>query len=181
MTEQASGLAQAGVHELIRMMIEQNSLRDKQMVDVLSKVNINHPVGMLPDLKQNITSFDGESIECAIAEEWLNSINITAKLHFWPEEYKIEVARANLTGAAKNWFLANQTELNEWMKFEKRFKEIFMVEISISEKWKRMKSRNQEQGESVFAYVHDMVKLCNGLGLTPSETKKMLCVGLQSK
>lgn len=116
-----------------------------------------------------------------IAEEWLHSIDVTAKLHYWPAEYKLEVARANLSGKAKNWYLANQTCLSDWDKFDSLFKEIFMSQVGLAERWKHMTSRVQIKGETVFAFVHDKIKLCHGLGLSPAETKKMICVGLHSK
>jgi len=175
------GLTQTGVHELMRMMIEQNAQRDKSLEKVLERLGTGIQFNMVPDLKQNIGRFNGESSDCAVAEEWLKAINTIAHLHNWPDEYKLEAVRSNLEGAAKNWFISRQTEIDKWSTFETLFKSMFMSELSMTEKWRRMDSRVQEKGESVHVYFHDKLRLCRSLGLSALETKKMLCVGLLSK
>lgn len=102
---------QTAVHELMRMIMDGNKEKDRILIQAMSGLNTGRQVNMLPDLKQNIRSFDGEFGDCMITEEWLNSINITSNLYYWPEEYKLKVARANLTGVAKNWYLANLAAL----------------------------------------------------------------------
>lgn len=93
------------------MIMDGNKEKDRILIQAMSGLNTGRQVNMLPDLKQNIRSFDGEFGDCMITEEWLNSINITSNLYYWPKEYKLKVARANLTGVAKNWYLANLAAL----------------------------------------------------------------------
>jgi len=57
-----------------------------------------------------------------------------SNVHYWPEEYKLEVAHENLFGDAKNWYLANRTDLNIWKKFEDLLKESFMSQVSLAER-----------------------------------------------
>ncbi|KAF0765996.1 Gag polyprotein, partial [Aphis craccivora] len=175
-TTPPSGLTQTGVHELMRMMIEQNQKRDQILADVMSRLGTGRQFSMLPDLKHSIRNFDGETSNCSEAEDWLNSVETTANLHNWPVEYKLQVANTTLTGAARNWFLTNQNSFKEWTKFEESFREMFMAEIGVAEKWRRMNSRKQSKDETVFAYVHDKIRLCNDLKLNSAETKKMVKV-----
>jgi len=180
-TTPPSGLTQTGVHELMRMMIEQNQQRDQMLADVMSRLGTGRQFSMLPDLKHSIRNFDGETSNCSEAEDWLNSVETTANLHNWPVEYKLQVANTTLTGAARNWFLTNQNSFKGWTKFEESFREMFMAEIGVAEKWRRMNSRKQSKDETIFAYVHDKIRLCNDLKLNSAETKKMICIGLHSK
>lgn len=75
---------QTAVHELMRMVMEQSKERNKILIDAMSKLNEGRQFSILPDLKQNIKSFDGESSDCMVAEERLNSIDVTSNLHYWP-------------------------------------------------------------------------------------------------
>lgn len=125
------------------------------LADVMSRLGTGRQFNMLPNLKHSIKNLDGETIDCSEAEEWLNSVEITAILHNWPIEYKLQVANTSLTGAARNWFLTNQSSFKEWTKFEESFIEMFMAEIGVAEKWRRMNSRKQSKDETVFAHFHD--------------------------
>lgn len=183
--EQANGggLTQVGIHELMRLMIEQNRIRDEQINNVLSQLT-NRPVtpspSSLPDTQSKlITVFNGETGEPEVANEWITALETTALLNQWSDPYTLEVARSHLDGPAKNWFLTHSSELKTWESFLSLFKRMFTVSEGVVELWKRMYDRNQQPGESVFTYFHDKMRLCRRIKLDEAETKKM-CIGLSS-
>lgn len=180
------GPTQSSIHELMRLMIEQNRQRDEKINIVLSqltqeKVVSEIPSTIIPDITKTIPMFDGESGDPELATEWLTVLKTTAKINRWPEPYIFEAARSHLVGPAKNWFLSHQKELSTWEEFSKQFEQMFTANESLAEFWKRMYNRVQQRDETVFSYFHDKMRMCRRLELGEIESKKMLCVGLKSR
>jgi len=99
----------------------------------------------------------------------------------WSDACTLETGRSHLEGAARYWYLSHMSELESFQKFATMFEETFMGCESVTETWKSMNDRVQRRDKTVFAYVHEKVRLCRRLGLTPLETKKMVCVELHSR
>lgn len=71
--------SQVATHELMRLMIDQNAVRDRQINEILEQLiatrNEQPPqFSVMPDLNSTIGSFDGELADCDIAERWLTSL-----------------------------------------------------------------------------------------------------------
>lgn len=64
----------AGVHELMRSMIESNRQRDEQVNAMLLKISKHvqdqRGVSIVADLNQCVKEFSGDSVDCATAEEY---------------------------------------------------------------------------------------------------------------
>ncbi|CAI6354081.1 unnamed protein product [Macrosiphum euphorbiae] len=180
------GPTQAAVHEILRQLIQQNNTRDQQVMNILENIASQRaqPVlatGTIPNLNATIGTFDGESDDAGHAQGWISSLETTALLNQWPDLYKLEAARSHLTGAARNWYLARQSEIETWAKFKEQFEQMFTTAISVSEQWKRLQARTQQRNETVYAYFHDKMPMCRQLKLSKSESKKLMCMGLHSK
>lgn len=179
-----NGPTQTAVHELIRQMIDQNVRRDQQLTNILEQMTIQRneqPFSVMPDLNSTIDNFDGESGDCGIAERWLTSLQTTGQLNRWTDLYLLECARSHLSGAAKNWYLGRQSDIQTWSKFKECFKTMFMSSAGLAKQWKRVQARIQQRNETIFAYFHDKMRMCRQLSLSEMESKKLLCIGLHSR
>jgi hypothetical protein len=112
---------------------------------------------------------------------WLDQIISMAELHLWPEEFRLETARSHLVGAAKNWYVAHRGDIKTWDDFVTKFSKTFGVSASLTDCWRAMEKRQQENGESVSAYFHEKYKLCKKLNLSFSETKEQIITGLANR
>lgn len=135
---------------------------------------------VLPDLSHNIAEFDGLSGP-ANANVWIKQLETTANLHRWTYAIAFETARSHLTRAAKNWYLANIDSINDWTSFRNAFKQTFMVDKSLTQKWTEMQNRVQLAGENTKEYFFDKVRLCKALNMELDEIKTQVAVGLWSK
>lgn len=172
--------------ELIRVMLEQNRLREQQMDQIVNRLFERNrvdssPPTSVPNHTQIIPTFNGESGDTDVASEWINALKSVALLNRWPDACTLEAGRSHLEGAARSWFLSHMTELNTLEQFITSFEQTFTCQESITEMWKKMNERVELRGETVFAYFHDKVRMCRRLSLSPAETKKMICIGLLSR
>lgn len=143
---------QTTVHTLIQQVLEHYSIRDRQVIDILSRLadrTVVQQLSVVPDLKGVIRVFDGESDDCGVALEWLTALETFGSLSQWPDDFILESARTGLAGAARNWYLARQTEIKSWAEFKKEFGEMFMTTTGVAEQWKRLQNRIQQRIETV--------------------------------
>lgn len=141
----------------------------------------NNAFNVLPDLTQSIRNFTGEFGEDQLASEWLKDINNTATLHHWPENAKLQMACSHLTGPARDWYIAHLDEFTNWATFESAFKRTFVGELSYTQRFAKMQDRIQNRGESVNAYFHSKMRLCQSLKLDFSDIKENIIMGLASR
>ncbi|KAK9505798.1 hypothetical protein O3M35_009782 [Rhynocoris fuscipes] len=132
----------------------------------------------MPDFQNNITKFNGK-IPRHEAEKWLRSLKGIAKLHEWPDNFKLEAARASMIGPAKDWFYSK--EIESWPEFEKYFQRTYVGEKDIGTKWKEMIARTQQKGEDTEDYLQGKLRMCKGLKLPFRDTKLQVVEGLWSK
>lgn len=173
------------MHMMANLMatIENNRLTSEQrMLQLLNQKGQDRAelFHIMPDLSKGIDNFNGE-YEKGGSKEWLEILCSTATLHSWPDEFTLQTAKAHLTGAAKNWYIANMEELTSWEIFKQRFKKTFGVEATLTDKWTKMQSRVQLPGESVSVCFHDKHKLCKKLDLSMEEIKEQVIMGLTNK
>jgi hypothetical protein len=135
---------------------------------------------IMPDLTKSIGYYKGEA-EIEDGTGWLDTIISMAELHLWPEEFRLETARSHLVGAAKNWYIAHRGDIKTWADFVTKFSKTFGVSASLTDCWRAMEKRQQENGESVSAYFHEKYKLCKKLNLSFSETKEQIITGLANR
>lgn len=135
---------------------------------------------VMPDLSKTIDDFNGEKGP-GTAEAWLHQLQNTATLHSWPSAFTFQTACSHLVGAAKYWLQGRRTEVTDWNLFVPAFKRTFIFEKSKTDTWRRMQERVQQAKENVSRYFYEKVALCKELGLSFSEVKEQVVIGLWSK
>jgi len=102
------------VNELLRLMIEQNRIREQQLEKLVTKLsersndsNISSTC-FIPNLNQTISTFDGSTWDTAA--EWLKALETSMCLNKWPGQYTLEAARSHLAGPAKQWYLGHMDD-----------------------------------------------------------------------
>jgi hypothetical protein len=162
--------------QIITNRSERNSRRDSS-----EEMRVRHTqYQIMPDLTKSIGYYKGEA-EFEDCTGWLDQIISMAELHLWPEEFRLETARSHLVGAAKNWYVAHRGDIKTWDDFVTKFSKTFGVSASLTDCWRAMEKRQQENGESVSAYFHEKYKLCKKLNLSFSETKEQIITGLANR
>lgn len=99
-----------------------------------------------------------------------------AELNAWPFGYRIQFVRANLSEAARDWFLYRK--FDNWESFVKQFRSTFVRRMIVSDCWDALKSRRQGKDEPVMKYFQEKVRLCRELSLHFSETRDYVLRGL---
>jgi hypothetical protein len=162
--------------QMITNRSESNSRRDSS-----EEMRVRHTqYQIMPDLTKSIGYYKGEA-EIEDGTGWLDTIISMAELHLWPEEFRLETARSHLVGAAKNWYIAHRGDIKTWADFVTKFSKTFGVSASLTDCWRAMEKRQQENGESVSAYFHEKYKLCRKLNLSFAETKEQIITGLANR
>lgn len=133
---------------------------------------------LLPDLDRSIKPFDG-LVNSLIAEDWLGSVDGLAVTNDWPFRYRLQFVRANLIGAARNWYLSE--EFVDWADFLVKFRAAFVRQLSQTDRWNAMCSRVQEYDESTVVYFYDKLRLCKALALMFPETRDHMIQGLRKQ
>lgn len=87
--------------------------------------------------------------------------------------------RANLTGAARNWFYGRV--FYNWEEFQKLFRATFVCELRMSDKWNALQCRCQSKDEHVMDYYQSKVKLCRDLKMPFNEVRDHVIQGLYAK
>jgi len=59
---------------------------------------------VVPDLNKSVNQFTGRESSHE-AENWLDDMNGIASANRWPIGYRLQFVRANLQGAARDWFV----------------------------------------------------------------------------
>lgn len=171
------------MQEMMSFLLTENKRRDDMFLTILDKVTTNQnnmSFHVMPDVSRIIGFFDGDR-DSKRCDQWIESIETSAKLNKWTDSYTLETARAHLKGAALSWFDVKKGLINNWNDFKTQMKQTFQQTEGISEKWDRMKSRKQERNESVLSYFHEKVELCERLKLNFEETKEEILNGLLHK
>lgn len=115
----------------------------------------------------------------AQALDWLQTVNRVANLHRRPDNFKLQSVRANLAGAAQQWFASRDIE--KWIDFERQFHRTFVGTVMTGDRWKEMCCRVQFQSENVQEYFHEKVHLCKLDKMSFHESKMKILEGLISK
>jgi len=118
---------------------------------------------VLPNLNKTIGVFNGrESFHQA--EDWKRAINGLVSLNGWPDILKFQFARANVQGAANDWYAGHVFTV--WVDFEWQFRSTIARSINKSDRWNAMRNRPQRKDGCVAIYRSNSVK-----------QKIMYCVG----
>ena len=177
--------------DVFTMLLEQNRRRDEMMERMmvqLAQFNMNRPPSeatsaiptyhIMPDLSKDIQTFDGEKGNL-VAKEWLRGIESRKTLHNWPESFTLETARSHLRRGARHWL--RRRDLPTWAAFKTAFTKTFIGSDSLTDRWQRMTSRIQQKGESLTAYFHEKMRMCEEVNLPFKESREQVLIGLWSR
>lgn len=78
---------------------------------------------VMPDFNNSLTEFSGRE-PSQEAQFWINSIESVAKLHGWPESFKLEITRTKLVSPSRNWYIGRT--FTSWSSFVDQFKNTFI-------------------------------------------------------
>ncbi|KAF2887026.1 hypothetical protein ILUMI_19147 [Ignelater luminosus] len=141
-TKQNANMEQVDTKWIIEQMFNQQEKHFQQMKEMMQMFNLNSGHKFSVEFKKSIELFYGR--ETALkAQDWLETLKGVSKLISWPDELKLEAARANLVGSAQHWFIHNN--FHTWNEFEGEFKQTFIGSVSKADLWKIMVQRKQKK------------------------------------
>ncbi|KAF0721978.1 Integrase catalytic domain-containing protein, partial [Aphis craccivora] len=132
-------------------------------------------IRMFTNLDHSVKVFSGNESNYDAAD-WLQSVGNVADLNAWPVAYRMQFVRANVTEAARDWFLYRT--FADWDDFVKQFRTTFVRKMLISDCWDALKERKQGKDEPVMKYFQEKVRWCRELSLGVSETRDYVIRGL---
>lgn len=104
---------------------------------------------VLPDLDKTVGVFSGRETT-HIAADWLTSVEGVANLNCWPFAYRLQFVRANVQGAAKDWFVGRT--FGDWQDFKTQFHATFIRAVRMSDRWEALRRRYQAKDEHLMDY-----------------------------
>ena len=182
--------ANTGDSNIIHALIEDGRRRDAILTRLVERLtalpnqglpsepNLNYNI--MPDLTKQIEPFNGETSGLA-AREWVKCISGMQRLHHWPDNFALEIARMQLKGGAKDWYRVYEHELYSWPLLRAAFYRTFVTTGSHATKWKNMVERVQRKDEPVTTYYHAKAKLCKALNLELQDITEQVLIGVWSK
>jgi len=166
---------------LIKALLEQNQALinglfiNERYRDRSSTSSESSEYLVMPNFFNTLPEFDGRG-NSQTAEDWLAAIEGVAKLHRWPDAFRIESARSRIVGPANNWFTGRK--FTNWDEFVIQFNHTFVgSKLIIVERMKNMLKRVQSESETEANYFHHKARLCRELELPFDETKQQIVVG----
>jgi len=133
---------------------------------------------LLPDLNRSVPIFTGHETSIA-AEDWLGSVDALATINNWPEQYRLQFVKSNLTTAARGWFLTES--FRDWSEFRLKFRATFVRTLRMSDRWNLMNERRQDAEEHIADYFYDKLQLCQALNLSFTEVREQIIAGIRSQ
>jgi len=169
---------------LERLSQEQNKhsrLSTNNSINSAMPVNTENRNGyfVMPDFNNSLTEFSGREAGQE-ARLWINSVESVARLHGWPESFKMEIVRTKLVGPSRNWYIGRT--FTSWSSFVDQFENTFIGHtLDTVDRVRIMSNRVQVKNECVFEYFHHKSRLCREIGLSFREEKRQIVEGLYSR
>jgi len=143
-----------------------------------SPIYIQSDYRVPPEVDRNVPLFNGLETNY-VAEDWISTVTGVVVLNGWNFNQGLHYVRAHVTGAARNWFLSEV--FADWHDLEMKFREAFVQEIRLSDRWNELNQRNQEPEEHLVDYFYEKVRLCRVLKLPFAEIRDHVIQGLRSR
>lgn len=125
---------------LVETLVRQNRML-MELLKIQQNNNIpSNAITIAPDLNKSTPIFNGLGTSSQ-ALDWIRTINGVAKLHRWPDNFKLQSVWANLEGAARHWFVSRDIE--HWTDFERQFHKTFVGLVMIGDRWKRCRGASK--------------------------------------
>lgn len=181
----------SGMQNALTALIEQNRLLLSRILrnednnndnirvqSTCSPSTSNNGYYVMPDFNNSINIFSGRESNTD-ARAWLKSVEGVAKLHNWPDSFKLEIVRTKLDGPSKNWYVGRT--FSSWGSFVDQFNNTFVGnELCTVDRVRNMSNRVQTKGECIIEYFHHKARLCREISLPFNETKQQIVEGVYS-
>ncbi|XP_050547667.1 uncharacterized protein LOC126909294 [Daktulosphaira vitifoliae] len=178
----------ADLRDIVATLVTQNNLLMQQLLSRNNQNSDNNtapPVPpsqgyfIMPDFNNSISNFTGREA-ARDAQLWLQSVESVAKLHCWPDNFKLELVRLKLIGPSKYWYSSRQ--FADWNSFIEQFTRTFVgCRLDTVDRVRLMSNRLQLKNDCVFEYFHHKMQLCSDINLTFDESKRQIVEGLFSR
>jgi hypothetical protein len=156
-----------------------NQVSTNKSIDSPTTVNARNGYFVMPDFNNSLTEFSGREASQE-AQLWIDSVESVARIHGWPESFKMEIVRTKLVGPSCNWYIGRT--FMSWSSFVDQFKNTFIGHtLDTVDKVRIMSNRVQVKNECVFEYFHHKSRLCREIGLSFREEKRQIVEGLYSR
>lgn len=133
---------------------------------------------ILPDVTSATEVFTGNEPNIT-AKDWLDNVDGIANVNAWPFRYRLQYVRKHVAGAARSWF--NAYEFENWADFVNKFRLVFVREVRISDRWRELEGRTQNNGEPTVDYFFAKLTLCKALQLPISDSREHILEGLANQ
>jgi len=147
----------------------------------LSETSVRQPAldfRVLPDLDKTVGVFCGRESTHASAD-WLTSVEGVSNLNCWPFAYRLQFVRANVQGAAKDWFVGRT--FRDWQDFKTQFNATFIRAVRMSDRWEALRGRQQTKDEHSMDYFQSKLRLCRDHSLPFDEVRDHVLQELHSR
>jgi hypothetical protein len=133
------------------------------------------PIYVSPSSMSLLTDFSGDEDEF-VAKNWLPCTENIITMNNWHAGLAVACIQPHMQGAASYWF-QDKAPFASFEDFKEKFSRSFCQPESITEKFKRMLSRRQNEGESAQSYFLEKKYLCNELTMSPYEVVQAIAEG----
>lgn len=158
---------------LIQAILRQNEL----LMSILAPMSLRkEEVYWSPVVIKSLPVFNGKG-NSNEASNWLKILQEAAVLYRWPEASKLEVARVNLEGPAREWY--TEQNFKSWYDFEQQFEMRYVRKSGVAIRWKLLIYRVQRKNEDILNYYHDKVRMCKDLDLDFKDIKGLVLDGMK--
>src|SRR5277367_1472287 len=104
-----------------------------------------------PDTSENVPKFGGKAEESL--SYFIDEIEHNATLSAWTEQAKLAVANKHLVGLARNWYVRDGRNIQNWAQWKRSIKSYFHHDQTVTQWVEMIKARNQRKDENLVTYV----------------------------
>uniref|UniRef100_A0A1B0GPN9 RNA-directed DNA polymerase n=1 Tax=Phlebotomus papatasi TaxID=29031 RepID=A0A1B0GPN9_PHLPP len=131
----------------------------------------------LREVESMVASFNPDELSCPEAAEWLTSTEKTCLRYRMTEDQMMIIAGMRLKGAAKLWFEAMKSELNNWSDLKEQLKIYFPKVINIPQ-INRQLERKKKPEETAEMYVYEKLRLAKRAGTSDTALMQYVIEGI---
>lgn len=124
-----------------------------------------------------VSRFDPDEPEADITR-WLETIEHLARAYGWSDEEKTSILRNRLRGSAKTWFDRRNVDDHPWAEWKAKLNGAFPKRRDFADMLEEMVNRHKRAGETMTAYFHKKLGLCERVDITDEKAVSCIIHGL---
>jgi hypothetical protein len=133
------------------------------------------PIYVSPRSMSLLTDFNGDKDEF-MAKKWLTFTENIITMNNWHSGLAVACKQPHMKGAPNYWF-QDKAPFTSFENFKEKFSRSFCQPEPITENFKRMLSRRQNECESAQSYFLETKYLCYDLPMSPNEVVQAIAEG----